>query len=928
MRSQDLKDLLISSASKKSSKDITTYLFGSVKNGTVTSYRHLLSLAQINSQVLRRVNRFAKSSIVLLHFDSHLDNIIWFWSVLFAGGVPAMSTPFSNLPEQREKHIRHLRTLLRNPICLTRQSLLEKFVGEEMLDTHTVETLTSMKSSDTEQSHALEISPSHHADLALLMLTSGSTGNAKAVSLSHGQILSAIAGKSAVKILDPSSTFLNWIGLDHVAGLVEIHLQALYLDMDQVHVDAADVISNPLIFLELLSKHRVARSFAPNFYLAKLRKMLESKIEDPDPPLDLKNLCFLATGGEANVVETCDAVSKLLRKYGAPQDLIVSGFGMTETCAGAIFNTQCPKYDLKQNYEFASLGSCMPGIEMRVTVADNNCWGRKAASNESGDLEVTGPVVFQGYFNNPSATAAAFTPDGWFKTGDRAMIDSSGNLNLIGRSKETIVINGVKHIPQEIESAVEEISLPEILPGYIVCFPYRLQGMDTEQICIIYIPSFLEDDLSARAKAQNAIIRTVMLQTGARPSVLPLDRSLLQKSTLGKFSRSKIRTEFERGGYKRQQDINTEKLKSYQMSAYSKPASELENIIWTEFAHILELSREEFGVETPVFDIGVTSISLIRLKRQLEKRLSIDEIPIVKIMTNPTVRSLAASLEDTQASKQYNPVLPLQEQGNKTPLWLIHPGVGEILVFLGLAKFFTDRPVYALRARGFDGEPYFQSISEAIYTYHSAIKSKQPDGPYALAGYSYGTMLAFETTKILEETGDEVRFLGSFNLPPHIKSRMEQLDWTQCLLHLSYFLGLVTEKDAEAMASELQGQSKQQKISHVLQVADPDRWAELSLSKEAIANWADLAFGLQSMARSYEPTGRVGGMDVFYATPLKIVSLDRKEWLERHLSRWEDFTASEPRFHEVGGEHYTMIGPEHVFGFQKKLRKALDARGI
>ena len=216
-------------------------------------------------------------------------------------------------------------------------------------------------------------------------------------------------------------------------------------------------------------------------------------------------------------------------------------------------------------------------------------------------------------------------------------------------------------------------------------------------------------------------------------------------------------------------------------------------------------------VKTPVFNMGITPVELIKLKKNIEEHFELTrEIPMITLMTNTTVHDLAEALQDLQAPEknEYNPVVTLQSQGHKTPLWLIHPGVGEVLVFLNLAKFIVNRKVYTLRARGFnEGEQPFKTIPEVISTYHTSIKQKQPEGPYALAGYSYDSMLAFEVGKVLESNGDKVSFLGSFNLAPHIKTRMRQLDWKECLLHLSYFLDLMTETYARELAAELKAQA-------------------------------------------------------------------------------------------------------------------------
>ncbi|TVY33327.1 Didemethylasterriquinone D synthetase, partial [Lachnellula occidentalis] len=103
----------------------------------------------------------------------------------------------------------------------------------------------------------------------------------------------------------------------------------------------------------------------------------------------------------------------------------------------------------------------------------------------------------------------------------------------------------------------------------------------------------------------------------------------------------------------------------------------------------------------------------------------------------------------------------------------------------------------------------------------------------------------------------------------------------------------------------------------------------LSLTPVALVKWANLAFDLQSMAVEYEPSGSVAKMDVFYCTPLAVVAQDREQWLREHLVLWRDFVrAGGVAFHEVAGEHYTMLGKDHVFTFQKTLKRVLKSRGF
>ncbi|KAL9133429.1 MAG: hypothetical protein Q9175_005392 [Cornicularia normoerica] len=962
--SRNLYELLQCAAAEPGDKGILVYSPGNIQSqASRLTYHDLFRQAKTNSILVHRLVGITPQSNVILHFDTHLENIIWFWSVLVAGYVPVISAPFANDVEQRKRHVAHLENLLNRPTWITKQDLLPEFLDARSFRIFTVEQVQSIEpgakfvpngeapwpngaSSPFHQglllsdgTHVPPIPSSNQSlilgqeqeqgrlkqrtDLAALMLTSGSSGNSKAVCLEHGQILEAIAGKSSHHGTRVDDTFLNWIGMDHVASLTEIHLHAMILGADQVHVQAADLLCEPQVFVELLSRHKVAYTFAPNFFLAALRRALQTSVKAPSH-WNLDCLRVMISGGEANVVQTCAELTKLLQTFGTSGNVISPGFGMTETCAGCIYGKNCPDYDLANKTEFASLGTCIPGIAMRIRLDD----GKIADHNEIGNLEVSGPVVFREYYSNPSATSEAFHGE-WFATGDRARIDSSKQLHLAGRAKETVIINGVNYLPNEIESTLEESSIAGMVPGHTVVFSFRSDTSQTEDLGVVYLPTYTAHDILTRVDTTEAMAQVVQLHTGTRPrTIIPLDQTCLQKSSLGKLSRVKIQTAFLQGKYDIYQRLNDDALTKYHAAHHEPPSNETESAL-------LEVLREFFDgsnidVITNIMDLGVNSIEIIKIKTRIQRRLGLNvEIPIVLIMTNPTIRAMTLALRRLQEPQQYDPVVMLQSRGSRTPLWLFHPGVGEILVFLQLAKYVTDRPVYALRARGFDNEePFFESIAETVQTYYDAIKKRQPQGPYALAGYSFGSMLAFETAKLLEGNSDNVKFLASLNLPPHIKYRMRQLDWTEVLLNLAYFLDLIKDTYAQAVSPAMHMLARDQILTHVVQIAPQHRLEELAMSREKLEKWADLAHSMQNMARDYEPSGSVTCMDVFYAIPLSAVAKSKSEWLDTHLSKWSDFCASTPQFYDVDGAHYTMISPEHVMSFQKRLKGALLRRGL
>lgn len=396
---------------------------------------------------------------------------------MIAGYIPCISQPLNNDLRQRRAYFLHLDQLFDHPLFLTSSAHVPDFLDLTELLLQPVENLVLGDGNIQSETPGLIKSRN---DIAAFMLTSGSSGNPKGVIHLHGQILESIKGKAEHHRVVHGQTFLNWIGLDHDANLTETHLQAMWLVCEQIHVHRDDVTSalqeGPQLFLKLLSEHKVSHTFAPNAYLDAIRMFLTKRPAHAPPlNLDLSSLRNWISGGERNVVASVAALTRILQKYGAPDNIVRPGFGMTETCAGSIYSRDCPRIDIVHGYEHANLGSCIRGIKMRIMTDDE----KPVLNNVSGNLEVTGPVVTQGYFNNPEANAESFTEDGWFKTGDIALIDSNGHLVMTGRAKDDIIINGIHHHPNDLHMALEEAMIPGISSNYALVFAHLPKGAPT-----------------------------------------------------------------------------------------------------------------------------------------------------------------------------------------------------------------------------------------------------------------------------------------------------------------------------------------------------------------------------------------------------------------------------------------------------------------
>ncbi|MFE7334978.1 AMP-binding protein [Streptomyces griseus] len=914
----DLGALLIGAAARFPEHGVR---YGSAERPLDFRLQTYPQLLEESLKVLARLRRHGvgKDRTVALLLERPEDFLPALWACLLGGITVCPLVPLRSDPQRWSAQLGHVDTLLGSPLLVTDVPTRRELPAGQTLSVVTVEDLArtdpAATSSATVGAETIPLTPAGLDDVALLVLTSGSTRAAKAVRLTHGNLLASMAAKAGTQALSSDDVTLNWISYDHVAALLEAHLLPLSVGAVQLQTSPEPVLAAPIRFLELIDAHRVTMTFTPNFLLGQLNKIVD-RLPD-SPSLDLSCLRHIVSGGEANPVATGTGFLDRLAPYGLRREALWPAFGMTETCAGSIYNQEFPEAD--RTAEFASVGRPVDGLRVRTAAEDT---GTPLGDGEVGEVQLAGPMVTDGYWNDKEATEAAFTADGWFRTGDLGRLDGD-RLTLVGRSKDSVIVNGVNYYSHDLESVLD--GLEGIEKSFVAAFPTRPKDSDTEQLAVMFaaVPEVAGDE-RALHRLLIAVRNSVVLHWGFRPALLlPLPKDAFPKTSLGKIPRALMRRRLETGDYAEHLE-SVQALVTRRLGGYVAPADAREKALAELYGELFETDPATISVTASFFDLGGTSLDILRLKSLIARRFPGTEPPVLAILTSPSVRELAARIgaDGNETSAPYDPIVPLQTSGDGTPLFCVHPGVGEVLVFVNLAKYFVhERPFYALRARGFAPEEKpFASFDEMARTYVDAIRSRQPHGPYAIAGYSFGAAVAFEVAKLLEEAGERVDFLGSFNLPPHIKYRMDELDFVETAVNLAMFLDLVTEQQAKTLPAQLRPLGRREQIQRLIDIAPADRLAELDLDLERFTAWAELADGLTGLGRSYEPSGDVARMSVFYAIPLRG---SKQDWLDNELSRWTDFTREAPRYLDVPGEHYTLMGPRHVAAFQSILRAEL-----
>jgi thioesterase domain-containing protein/acyl carrier protein len=190
------------------------------------------------------------------------------------------------------------------------------------------------------------------------------------------------------------------------------------------------------------------------------------------------------------------------------------------------------------------------------------------------------------------------------------------------------------------------------------------------------------------------------------------------------------------------------------------------------------LNVRPIGIQHDFFDLGGNALVALRLCTQIEKTFG-KAIEPANLYQTPTVAQLARKLRRFNSAKPPSSLVEIQSSGTNPPLFCIHPYGGSVLWYYDLAHYLgSDQPFYGLQAQGLDGKrPLHNSISTMAAHYVDEIRTFHPHGPYFLAGYSFGGLVAFEMARQLQSIGIEVALLALLDTdsPGYSKVRADAL---------------------------------------------------------------------------------------------------------------------------------------------------------
>lgn len=304
-------------------------------------------------------------------------------------------------------------------------------------------------------------------DLAVLVFTSGTAGSPKAAMLTHGNLranleqLNAHPGRS----VQADDVILGVLPLFHIFGLHVVLGDALHAGASVLLVERFD----PSSAIESMSRHRVTVVLgAPTMWSA------WAAMPDIDPEAFAS--VRLAASGAAKLDP--EVAETMRRRFGV---VITEGYGLTEASPVV---TSAVGVDAKPG----SIGVPLPGLEVRLVDPE----GDDVLVGDAGELWVRGPNVFTGYWGDEAASAAALTPDGWLRTGDIAVVDDDGQLFIVDRAKDLVIVSGFNVFPAEVEEVLLEH--PGIDAAAVVGVPHPHTGEAVKAYVVAAEGSDLEED--------------------------------------------------------------------------------------------------------------------------------------------------------------------------------------------------------------------------------------------------------------------------------------------------------------------------------------------------------------------------------------------------------------------------------------------------
>jgi amino acid adenylation domain-containing protein len=777
-------------------------------------------------------------------------------AVLMAGRV--FVTIDSALPISRQKLIAREASAKVLLSCNGKSSSLKEWIKEEPeLKFMSVDPATgALRGADHHlTADAIDLPDIDSNDPAYIFFTSGSTGTPKGILGTHQGL----------------SHFVNWQRNKFAVGEQYKVSQLTNLGFDVILRD---------IFLPLTSGARICMPeendlLDPLAWMAKTQisvahttpSLLQSWLSTLQQPIDLQALQWLFVAGEP----LTEALICKWRRFFPGHGQIVNLYGPTETTLAKFF------YPIPRKISpgIQPIGYPLPETQALILGRD----GRLCGIGERGEIVLRTPFRTRGYINLPDETQRRFRKNPFrdddtdllYFTGDLGRYRPDGLLEISGRADDQVKIRGVRVEPAEVMASLARHEAVEN------CYVTATKNKDGQSELVAYVvlkPHQPTESGQFRAYLSSQLPAPFIPGTFVFVDHLPrLPNGKVNRKALPAPEQSRHRSA---------------------AAAFSAPSNDIEHKladIWQEL-----LNLKHIGIQANFFDMGGHSLLAVKMLVEINKLFGID-LPLGTIYQYPTIKQLASIISSGNRQPSWYSLVPIQTQGLRPPLFAVHTiTLQDLPRHLG-----KDQPLYFLRygmaAEHNDHPIKLPALEELACHYIKELQQVQPEGPYYLAGFSFGGVIAYEMARQLQANGHEVNLVALLDT---------YLDWEKQWLPL-------------------------QRIIHKFFRQSPKRLLTLAKNKitglaTSSKNGADFWPHIYTLApnvscrESYQPKSYIGRVILFQASVWETLFFSYAP----PEQAWKKLMNDRLDVQQISGNHFEIFNEPHVKNLAEKLKACMD----
>jgi amino acid adenylation domain-containing protein len=567
--------------------------------------------------------------------------------------------------------------------------------------------------------------------LAYVIYTSGSTGRPKGVMVEHASVVNLMHAHAALCGLRHAERLLQFASCSFDMSVEEIF--PAFVVAATLVLRPADMVTPDEAFIRFLDDQRIdVVDLTTAFWHLWATEVAAGR------SLPGGRLRLVVVGGEKIL---CSYLDRWLAMSDRLPCRVLNTYGPTE--ATAYVTAMDCGVEPGRFAQDVPIGT--PIANTRVYVLDRQ--GAPVPVGVVGEIHIGGIAVARGYLNRRELTAERFLCDPFsdgttcrmYRTGDLGRWSPDGTLGYLGRNDSQVKVRGYRIELGEVEASLAAC------PGVSEAVVLVREDQPGDTRLVAYVVAHASVELSESALREH-------LSRGLPAHMVPAAYVFLPSIPLtpnGKLNRKALPPP---GDADRPRHVD------------EPPQGRLEQAladIWQKLLRVHGVGRRD-----NFFELGGYSLLAVSLMARIRDELGI-ELPIRQLFATPRLEELATFMQANLFRNEFSALVPIRPRGGRPPLFLVHPGEGEIGYARVLAKWLdVEIPIYGFAAAGFmPGERPHATIEAMASSYLHGMRSVQPRGPYRIAGWSLGGTIAYEMADQLIVEGECVQFLGLIDTP-------------------------------------------------------------------------------------------------------------------------------------------------------------------